>query len=75
MKKLKLSALHKETLEKKEMNCLTGGEYYCYDSLGGGTVKFVYKANQESGKCSCICNGNEDYYSTTQGLNTQYLRA
>lgn len=67
MKKLKLNALHKETLLKKEMNSLTGG-VFCYDE-GVGNAGTVQKANDTAGKCSCYCHGS-DYYGST-GLKAE----
>lgn len=64
MKKLKLNALHKEVLQKKEMNSLTGGTY-CYDFNKPDAP--VQRANEGQGKCSCICQ-NIDYYGS-DGLN------
>ena len=67
MKKLKLNSLHKETLQKKEMNSLTGGNYCIY-----GENSDNHKANESSGKCSCVCSFS-DYYGN-EGLNVQASR-
>jgi len=54
--KLKLSQLSKDSIETRQMNQLRGG-IYCYWSDEN------QKANENEGKCSCVCLANYvDYY-------------
>ena len=52
--KLKLSQLNKDSMELRQMSQIMGG-IYCYWGEEN------QKANENEGKCSCNCAG-EDYY-------------
>ena len=58
IQKIVLSQLAKDSLTEREEAQLMGGTY-CY--LGPASENQAY--NEAEGKCSCICEAGEDYYS------------
>ena len=53
---LKLGNMNRENLKKREMDFLVGGNF-CSNGIENQI------ANNYSGKCSCVCIGDdEDYY-------------
>lgn len=65
---IKLGNMNHESLEKYEMDFLTGG-YYC----SGGIDNF--KANNYSGLCSCFCGGAYGDYSSGLSGDAAYTQS
>lgn len=54
--KLKLGELNKLSMEPRMMSRLYGGNYCAHSNVN-------FAANTESGKCSCMCDTEHDYYT------------
>ncbi len=54
---LKLGNMNRENLKKREMDFLVGGNY-CSNGIEN------QKANYYSGKCSCVCIGDDENHSS-----------
>lgn len=65
--KLKLGELNKLSMEPRMMSRLYGGNYCAHDNKNSA-------ANTESGKCSCMCDAQNDYYTGGLKSNASFFK-